>query len=326
MECTQGTAATDISGLERLLDDASQYNFFQLVELLKQLQNDQDFALFYAADKSLSFARSDIAGLEKLAGQPARYNLVTRFLGLNGSQSPLPNYYLDELACESEDGIKHKFFDFFNHRLTELLHLAWRKYRYYIQFEADAKDKFSAQLFSLVGLASDSMRGETPINWCKMLAYSGMLAGKNRSPQVVSGIVGHCFDLAHVQVKPWQKRYVSIADNQKCSLGAQGNALGIDSVIGDAVEDRSGKFRLVISDLTQQRFKDFLPSGIEYQPLCKLLEFVLREQLAWELELQLAEDQINPLQLNQTQPAQLGWSAFLGKVDPARKVVIQVRA
>ncbi|MCE0559219.1 MULTISPECIES: type VI secretion system baseplate subunit TssG [unclassified Motilimonas] len=326
MECTSGSATTDLTIADLFANNIREYSFFQLVELLQKLQKESDFEVFYAASKSLGFACADITSLSAIKNSPNKFKLETCFLGLNGAQSPLPNYYLDELACEPEAGIKHVLFDFFNDRLMTLLHQAWRKYRYYVQFEADAQDKFSAQLFSLVGLSDPAMRGQTPINWCKMLAYSGMLAGKSRSSLVVAGIVAHCFDLDDVEVDQWQLRSVRIPDDQQFLLGQQGASLGEDTVIGEKVADRGGKFTLKIGGLSRQRFKDFLPSGVEFDPLCKLIEFVLREQLAYDLSLQLAPDEITAFKVGDEKSAYLGWSAFLGKVNTDRSVLIQVRA
>lgn len=326
MESAARPTTTDLTAVEQLQLEASEYNFFQLVELLETLKQEQGFDVLYSASSSLGFAPADVAQLAPIASSPGKYSLETSFLGLNGAQSPLPNYYLDELAAEHDGGVKQRFFDFFNHRLVELFHQVWRKYRYYVQFQPDASDQFSDQLFALVGLASPDMRGDTPINWCKMLAYSGMLAGKSRSPQVVAGIVAHCFDLSHVTVESWQLRHVPVPEEQRCLLGKQGVSLGIDTVIGNTVADRSGKFVLRISELSDSRFRDFLPTGKEYHALCKLIEFVLREQLAYDLVLEFAPDQITPMQLGGQGSAWLGWSAFVGQVSPDRSVVIQVRS
>lgn len=120
------------------------------------------------------------------------------------------------------------------------------------------------------------MRGETPINWCKMLSYAGMLAGRSRSPQVVSGIIAHCFDIEDVDIRQWVQRKVDIRLNQQMQLGMANMNLGDNTVIGERVTECNGKFTLVLKGLSQERFRDFLPTGKEYQPLCKVVEFVLR--------------------------------------------------
>ncbi|AZQ10877.1 type VI secretion system baseplate subunit TssG [Shewanella khirikhana] len=327
-----GTAAIDMTDISRVAfpERYRQYNFFQLVELLHRLHGhdpenedwERDAKLSFRANPSLGFAAADISSLTHENG---RLQLETCFMGLGGAQSPLPNYMLDMLI-EDEEGTRARFLDFFSNRLTSLLYRSWRKYRYYVQFQHDAKDSFSSQVFALVGLSSDALRQDDSINWSKMLAYAGMLAGRSRSPQVLSGIVAHCFDLTDVSVREWQFRWVPIPDDQRSTLGRANVQLGRTSLLGQKTPDVSGKFVLCINELTQERFRDLLPSGREFTSLCRLIEMVLREQMAFDLELTLRDDEDPMLTLDGNTASQLGWSSFLGQPNSGQKrVLIQIR-
>jgi len=68
-----------------------------------------------------------------------------------------------------------------------------------------------------------------------------------------------------------------------------------------------------------------LPSGKEYQPLCKLVEFVLREQMAFDLELELKKEEVPSMCLTRDSQLSLGWSSFLDAKNSDCKVKIQVR-
>ena len=315
------------AAVDHLCANVRSYNFYQLVELLHRVQKQDpecgNQALFFSANPSLGFAASDVTSLDVIEQQYLR--LETTFLGMSGAQSPLPAYLLEQLLTEGESGLRKPFLDFFNHRLITLIYQIWRKYRYFIRFRADASDDFSTQVFALVGLADGRLRGETPINWCKMLAYSGMLAGRSRSPQVVAGIIAHCFDLEQVTIRQWEVRYVRIPEDQKMRLGKNNTSLGKDSTIGKQVKDCMGKFVICIHDLSLIRFQDFLPVGKDHQPLIKLVEFTLREQMAFDLELGLKEDAAPPMQLSSSHGASLGWSTFTGHKQHHRIVRIQIR-
>ena len=257
----------------------------------------------------------------------APYQMEVSFLGLHGSQSPLPGYYLEDLAWEAGQnlGVRRHFLDFFNHRLVTLFHRAWRKYRYYIRFQPGASDGFSELVFALTGLGDSRLREATPVNWSKMLAYAGLMAGRSRSPEVVSGIIGHCFDLDDVSIEQWVLRKVDIARDQQTSLGRANATLGEDTLVGSRIRDRSGKFILRLRNLTRQRFADFLPNGRDHQRLVKLVEFATREQLAYDLELQMRPKDIRPMQLGED--VRLGWNSFVTP-DRARErpaVRIQIR-
>ncbi|CAH8190238.1 conserved hypothetical protein [Vibrio aestuarianus] len=314
-----------------LPNDVRTYNFYQLVELLQKLNalnpESEDWEracqLVFSANPSLGFAPADVTDLRELDDE--RLVLQTNFFGLTGAQSPLPGFILQQLAEEDPGGFKRPFLDFFNNRLINLVYRVWRKYRYYVRFQAGAQDQFSSQLFSLVGLGDADLRGETPINWCKMLAYAGTLAGRSRSPQVVSGIIAHCFDLQDVSIRQWVRRKVQIEPHQQCCLGKQNGELGINSMLGSSVIDCNGKFVICIKNLTRERFVDFLPSGKEYQPLCKLVEFILREQMAYDLELTMHESEVPTMSLSRDSGVALGWSSFLGQNLADKNVLIQVR-
>ncbi|MBQ4892182.1 type VI secretion system baseplate subunit TssG [Shewanella sp. MMG014] len=321
----------DVSDELIIPEDSSSYNFFQIVELIHKLDRnnpeEQEWesqgSMFFSANPSLGFPTSDVTRIERHPKE--RVQIETTFLGLNGAQSPLPSYMLEELLHD-DSNIKRDFLDFFNNRLIALLYRSWRKYRYYIRFQENAVDNFSSQVFALVGLANEDIRGETPINWCKMLAYAGMLAGRSRSPQTVAGIIAHCFELENVSIREWEFRYVEIPEQQRCQLGLFNSQLGIDTVLGEKVGDITGKFVLCIKELSLHRFQDFLPSGKEFMPLCKVMEVILREQMAFDFELTLKTNEVPLLRLGEEKAGQLGWSSFLGQAEIEKQhVLIQIR-
>lgn len=333
MDLSAGPAAPDVA-LSPLLDGARRYEFFQMVELIHRHHGDDvergadtgDERIRFRASASLGFPGSDVTALR--APRPERYELEVSFLGLQGAQSPLPGYYLEALAhaAAHREGATGDFLDFFNHRLLGLLYRSWRKYRHYVRHQDGARDGFSATVFALVGLADADLRGETPIDWSKMLAYAGLLAGRSRSPQVVEGIVGHCFDLAEVTIEEWRKRWVDIPEDQRSRAGLGNMALGHDMVAGERVADIGGKFALCLGGLTLARFRDFLPDGSEHAPLRTLVDFVLREPLAYDLELELLPSEVRPMRLGDAGSCQLGWTTFVnpGDAPRRRRVCIQM--
>lgn len=251
----------------------------------------------------------------------------SRFCACTASQSPMPGYYLDDLAWEYGQGEQKLglFLDFFHHRLLRLLHRVWRKYRYHVRFQNDGENGFSRLMFTLVGLGNDAVRESLPVNRAKMLSYAGVLASPSRSPEVVAGLVSHCFDLEGVEVLAWQKRRVAIHKSQQNRLGKVNIALGGDFVIGDNVNDFAGKFLLKIGSLSFGRFLSFLPNGEHFQPLVRFVSFILRDQLAWDLRLGFAEDEAQGLRLGSEQSGILGWSSFLGQPSAETYVTICVQ-
>ncbi|WP_411705899.1 type VI secretion system baseplate subunit TssG [Edaphovirga cremea] len=341
MADTIGSTCADLSDAGRITD-AGRYNFYQLVELLHKQESRpatfptsvEDETVHFLSSASIAFPSRDVVSLEKNANN--RWQLTTSFMGLHGSQSPLPGYYLDALAWEEAQGDNKltDFFNLFNHRSLTLLHHIWRKYRYYVCFEDEGVDSFSQRMFSLVGLGSPALRNKLQINHSKMLAYAGLLASPGRSPDVICGLIAHCFELDDVTLESWQLRQMKIAPDQQNRLGSrqrlsgnrvmQKSVLGENFSLGERVFDRSGKFLLCINGLFRKRFLSFLPNGENYLPLVMFVSFILRDQFAWDLKLGIADQQVDGMMLG-VENALLGWTCFLGEPVSEPEVTICVR-
>lgn len=315
-------------------------DFFGLLERLHALHGDdlesldamepEHLRIWLSSYAGLGFPASDITLAERMPGDArVDYRVQASFFGLHGPDSPLPSYYLDRLAYEAGQGIglRPAFLDFFHHRLLTLLHQAWRKYRYFVRFQQEARDHFSGYVFALVGLNDKDLRGSTPIPWSRLLSYAGLIASRSRSPSFVAGVVAHCFDLSSVRIREFEQRYMDVPDDQRAVLGRRNGVLGESLVVGDRVRTRHSKFTIVISDLDQVRFREFLPNGESFDRLRKLMDFLLRDPSAYDLELGLKREEVPSMNLSHKAGAHLGWTSFIdmeGARVPAR-IRIKVR-
>ncbi|WJV25565.1 MULTISPECIES: type VI secretion system baseplate subunit TssG [Pseudomonas] len=329
-------AATDLA--DSMLADARNYDFFRLLEQLHRLHADDlegrdrlrpaRQRVRLSAHAGLSFPVSDVVRAERLPlDASSDYLVQTAFFGLQGTDSPLPGYYLDKLAYEAGQGvgIRPAFLDFINHRLLTLLHHAWRKYRYFVRFQQSAQDHFSKYVFALIGLGNDDLRGETPIAWSRLLSFAGLVAGRGRSPTMVAGIIAHCFDLRAVHIRAFELRYTDVPVDQRNSVGRRNSTLGRDFVLGRRARTRQSKFTVSINDLSQARFRDFLPTGADYPRLCKLIEFLLRDPHAYDLELGLRRDEVKPLNIAREVGSHLGWTSFLRQPGNRPPPIVRIK-
>ncbi|EIG6628835.1 TPA: type VI secretion system baseplate subunit TssG, partial [Escherichia coli] len=77
---------------------------------------------------------------------------------------------------------------------------------------------------------------------------------------------------------------------------------------------------------TRKQFLSFLPSGENFLPLTMFVSFILRDQLAWDLHLGLAPEQVGAMRLGDNKSALLGWTSFLGTPEERPSVTIRVRS
>ena len=336
------TAVDLIAG--RLREEARLYSFFQLVQLLQDRLEDgvevgtrltaREEALVFDVANDLGFPTSDVASVRPMwdggadTAEFGRFRMRVAFLGLHGSSSPLPGYYVEQIAAyDPEESILKAFLDFFHHRLIGLLHRSWRKYRYYVRYRRGGEDEFSRWVYALFGLRDDAVRRGTQLYWPRLLRFAGVLSTRHRSPDMLSTVVADTFGIKRVEVREWIVRKVWIDQPQLWSLGAAQSWLGSQTVVGDRAPDRQGKIRIVLYDLDYERFSDFLPRGKDYKRLRNLIEFMLRDQLAYDFELRLAARQARPMTLSKTERARLGWSQFVGdkRAQEPRAVLIPGR-
>ncbi|ENB3537555.1 type VI secretion system baseplate subunit TssG [Escherichia coli] len=324
------------------LRDACYGNFFVVTDLLYRSRKDavslrtepEQENVHFRACASIAFPLRDIESLEKNAA--GQYVMTTHFMGLSGSSSPLPGYYLDEMAWQqAQEGSSATadFLNLFSHRWTQFRYHIWQKYRWHVNFRNDGSDAISQSIYSLIGLGNPRVRERLNICHSKLLAYAGILAGTGRSPEIVCNLIEHCFDLSDVKLENWQLRRVPIPQEQQNRLGVseltgegglQGKSvLGKNFIIGRHIPDLSGKFLLCINNLKLERYLAFLPEGEDYQPLTTFVSFLLRDQFAWDLRLGLAPDEISGMRLGDRSTSQLGRTMFIGK--PRRENFISIR-
>ncbi|WP_459207676.1 type VI secretion system baseplate subunit TssG [Pseudomonas sp. MLB6B] len=316
----------------RLLAEAHRYSFFQLLERLHGLHGDDleprwpDPAtrqrVRLTSDPRLTFPIADVYKAEYMPAAQDRYRVCATFMGLHGTDSPLPSYYLEQVAHEHAQGIgvRPAFFDFFNHYLLSLLHRIWRKYRYYIRFQPGARDGFSQYIFALLGLNDRQLRGDTALPWSRLLSFAGVIASRSRAPGTVAGIIAHCLDLKQVRIREFESRSVVTTAEQRVSLGRGNGELGNSFVVGSRTRTRSSKFTVVIAELDQRQLRELLPGGINFDRLHALIDFLLRDGLAYDLELRLQRNALSSFCLHPDHGAYLGWTSFIedrhGRITP----------
>ena len=310
--------------IDMLLEDGNSHDFFCLLERLHALHGDNlESADSYDADSQrirlsnyagMGFPASDVSVAERIDNDGQhQYRIEATFLGMHGPDSPLPSYYVERLAYEAGQGtgIRPAFLDVFNHRLLTLLHQAWRKYRHYIRFRPDAGDELSQRLFALIGLENKATRGATPIAWSRLLSFAGMVVHRSRSPAMVAGLIAHCLDLEKVRIRDFELRHADIDPHDRFQLGRRNGQLGESVRLGDSVRTRHCKFTIVIEDLAQTRFREFLPHGENFERLRLLVAFLLRDQIPCDLELGLRQNEMPFFNLAPEIGTELGWTSLL---------------
>ncbi len=335
MEPEDGAAEPGL--MQRLLQEAPRFSFFQAVQLLERARPDAPRvggvgpasreALRFRPTLSLAFPGSDVASItvtEGPSGDP-RYQVETTFLGLYGTVSPLPNYFTEEMLHEvEEDSLVRGVLDLFHHRLVSLFYRCWEKYRYEVQFLRGAGDRFSSRMLCLMGLGVSMPPQGASVPTMRLLRFAGLLGRTSCSGAALERAISDFFDGLETSVIQCVARWVRIPPGDRTRLGTAGSRLGVDAHAGEEVLDRAGKFRIRLGAVGLEAFLEFLPGAIAFRQLDELARLFVRDRLQYETEVVLRREEVPDLLLSEGgTPVRLGQTTWLGKPSRDPSVVFE---
>jgi len=302
---------TDITA--RLKQEGHFFNFFQVMQILEEkLRKEtaspnplEEGKIHCVPDSSLVFPPSDIKRIDEKNGV---YTLALTFMGLVGVSSPLPLYFSEYVARHEENAPPLlSFLHIFNHRCYMLFYRAWKKHRVINAFsKKTAHDPLTRNIALLAGMDPDRM---TDPKQLRMLAYTGLLAGKGRGKSALTSLLSDFFYGLPVAIKEYMPRWVPIANPAKMGLDAQ---LGVNTIAGTTMWDIGGKFRVSVGPLPRETFETFLPGSDNIKKMKALVETFLADPLQFDVEVLLQSCELVAVVLGANTTG-LGETSSLGK-------------
>jgi type VI secretion system protein ImpH len=327
---------TDNHPLVRLvLSRPREFDFFQLLHLIEQLERDAapigsqgpaaDEPVRLRPTLNLSFPCGDLAEarwLEEVGN--GHLQVTTTFLGLYGSDSPLPAHFTEALLAESkEDERVRDFVDLFHHRILSLLYRVWKKYRYYVTFKTDGSDAISQVVRGFLGIGTPHLDESLDISPLRLFRYVGLLSQRPRSAAGLIGQLADCFEGIGFDIGQCVGRWVWIQPNDRNALGVEKCTLGQDFLLGERIFDRSGKFRVKVGPVGFDDYASFLPNGSAAADLSQIVRFYCDDPLEHDIEVTLRGEEVPETPLGE--PGLLGrlsWTTWLKSQPSADKSVI----
>ena len=296
----------------------------------------EDFALL-GQNPWLVFPASNVEQVARL--DPARYRVISRFLGMTGPQGALPLAVTDEarIWVEGHDDSFPRFLDIFNHRYLQLFYRAWADSRPIAQAERPVarqqvrrplagvaptpapkvvgEDRFHAYLGAMIGLGTPTYHGLDTVPDAQKLAHAG-LAG----PAAKSAVRLEALFLGVLGLKAEVEEFVGVRlpveVEDRTRLGRANAALGSDVMLGSTFFSVADKIRIRVSTESLADYERVLPVGDFAEPIADLVYFYLGETLEWELEPALPAREVTPMRLGRS--GRVGWTSWLApRVDPA---------
>ena len=302
-----------------------QFDFFQLVRLLIRLSSGREpiglwgppsrEAVRFGVNNSLAFPPSQVHALE-LPEQGAP-KMIVNFMGLTGPMGVLPLSYTELVRdrARAKDPTMRDFFDLFNHRAISLFYQAWEKYRFFVAYERDRKDRFSRFLMSFVGLGTKGLEmRQAPVRDESFLYYSGLLSLQPRSASALEQILADYFGV-DAEIEQFVGAWHSVPPDNQCSLDSGvefSEQLGFGAIAGDEIWDHQSRARVKLGPMPMDRYLDFLPAGRPFEPLQRLLRFYSGNELEFEVQLVLKREDVPFCEMGlEGGVSFLGWTTWM---------------
>ncbi|WP_189046707.1 type VI secretion system baseplate subunit TssG [Aliidongia dinghuensis] len=292
-------------------------------------------AIRFSSHQSLSFPPTEVRGLESRRphDRTSDVRLIVNLMGLTGSLGALPQVYseLALRALHARNPAFTQFLDLFNDRLIRLLHEAWRRYRLPALTETHGRagtDPARAILYAIAGLGQPSLRNRLRLEDEPLAYYAGLFGQMPKSAISLEQLIADFTGLP-VRIEQFQARRVAIPLTEQTAVpatdaGGSFNQLGVDAIVGEAMLDVQGCFRVVLGALTYPNFLAYLPGRPAVLRLNDLVRTYVGPDFSYEIQLVLRRDQIPPCILPEeatsegamTGGPRLGWNSWVTSLPP----------
>ena len=272
------------------------------------------------ADESVRLSQSVSLGFKGVALDSLQtgrgrhdYRLLVNFLGLLGTNGPLPLHFT-EYATQREmhhsDPTFREFLDIFNHRMLSLFYRAMTDFDPSINLDRPQQNRFDIFVGALggVGLAGSRDRDQVP-DYLKFL-NAGWMGNRCKTPDGICSIVGEYFDLP-VRVGEFVGGWLDLPPDARSVLGGpDGNvSLGRSAYIGKRVWSITHKFKVVLGPLDWTQYLSFRPGGQRSRVLYEVIRNYVGDEWDWDLELEVEQGLTHRIRLDRS--ASLGFSSWL---------------
>jgi type VI secretion system protein ImpH len=314
--------------------------FFQAVRILSRLgpgllppglfpRHPNDEVVRFAVNPAYWFPPSQISSLDwnppETMTRQGKWNppvLRVNFFGMVGPQGVLPLVYSDFIneRLRNKDRTMLEFFDIFHHRMISFFYQAWEKYRFYVSYERDQKDRLAGYLMNLVGLGTKGLQKRQNVKDTSLIFYTGLLAMIPRSAMGLEQLLSDYFRVP-VSVEAFAGAWYPLEESDICQFNdpaTEAEQLGFGVVVGDAVWDRSSRARIRIGPLKLAQYKTFLPGGPSHQPLHAITNFFSNGEIIYEVQLLLERNSVPAcnLGIDSESVPMLGWLTWMNSAKP----------
>jgi type VI secretion system protein ImpH len=328
-----GEERVPADSLASWLPRAHQLPFFALVAFLERATGTRvaesrsaaEERIRFRHDPSMAFSAGDVSRVlrRQVPGEEEIFEVVTTFLGLVGSSTPLPFYFAEEVAQEDPDNpLRREFLDLFHHRLVSLLYRGVTRYTLTGELSGTGADVWSKRVLALAGLDTYEREARGIFLANRLLRLCAAFTVRARTARalemVLEDALGDALEGGRVSVHQFVGRWVAIEPPDQMRLGKVNSHLGRSTLLGRRAFDRAGSFQIEIGKVPRSVYERFLPDGDLLPVLQEGVRRFNKDPLEYSVVLELLENATPFIQLKALGGSRLGRGSWLGPRRTAR--------
>ena len=297
-------------------------SFFPLVRVLERWVGLE--RIHFAHASSFAFPAGDVAEVREESD--GAFHVTTTFLGLAGSESPLPAAMSEELLFGDDAGHLQAFYDVFHHEALQLLYLAWKRFA---PGADEAESPFRGELLSLIGVDAFSPFAREPAGPGPDGAFALGLSDFARcdpeflGEEGLEAILRRMYPALDPRVGAGDPRQVDADDADRTSLGERGSVMGLDATFGGSAPDAQGSLRVTVGPVDAATYEELMPGGPRYDDLSAFLLHWTASRARVDLDVLLERGAAPQLSLGGDYGATMGNEARFGG-EPSTRTRVRV--
>lgn len=248
--------------------DYADYDFFKAVtDLIDKpapdfCTNQRSDQIHFLAHSSISFPPSDICSIKQSEHE---LTFVLSFMSLCGTNSPLPDYFLDFFSrCSEKSSSFYDFLMIFNQRIYSLFYLVWKKYNIIQNLISPEKNRLINRFALLCGHwpANCNDKNTGNFNFSTHLICS-------KSKASLQKYLDFFFEGVPVRIEEFVPSRTTVSNIHP--LGNQ-CILGVTTVLGTEISSLTSKFRIIAGPVSYDYYKQVLSGSFDFGTLIKIID------------------------------------------------------
>jgi type VI secretion system protein ImpH len=258
-----------------------------------------------------------VEDVERKDGSVRVHSMLATLSGPTGSLPPVFNELAIREARNRSRGFS-AFIDLFNARLAALFADASEKYRFarQLRWRSLTENTFVKALLSLTGFGTARLVEEARVDQDALLRYSGFLASRTRNCVNLAAMLND-FSGLPIEIEQFRGRWLTVSSEEQTRPGFANSRLGVDSMAGSAILDRSSSFRVVVGPVGYEDYLSLRPDGRRIRELYALTRLYAGDGLTFDFQIILKREDIPYSQLGNG-TVRLGWNSW-ARIAPAER-------